>query len=323
MTLVGPSARCQQRQNLALPNARRGTLHPSREKERNIFSSCFSFFFVLFFSVFFLCFCLFLNCFSLLFLLFFLLFLFLTVFSFFFIFLFFLFIFFFLFLFLFLCVFRFLLLGGAAWSPPSLALFFPLLLVGCSFITSSFVTSLSGVAFPLLLRGASSLFGWCCCSPSPVVGWCCLVSSSFWVVLLFFLLPCLWVVLRFSSSFAWCCLVSSFLGVVFLSFYVVLLGFFPLWVVSPVWWCAKPFHWNAEPQRRAAKHLGHTWYIGKRFCKSSRVFFGTLSAGIEFMGFSYIRTNSLLTGGEEWRPNTGSRSEMPVWTVSQKFNHPQ
>ena len=38
MTLVGPSARCQQRQNLALPNARRGTLHPSREKERNIFS---------------------------------------------------------------------------------------------------------------------------------------------------------------------------------------------------------------------------------------------------------------------------------------------
>ena len=27
---------------------------------------------------------------------------------------------------------------------------------------------------------------------------------------------------------------------------------------------AKPFFWNAEPQRRAAKHLGHTWYIGKR-----------------------------------------------------------
>ena len=23
--------------------------------------------------------------------------------------------------------------------------------------------------------------------------------------------------------------------------------------------------WSAEPQRRAAKHLGHTWYIGKRF----------------------------------------------------------
>ena len=25
------------------------------------------------------------------------------------------------------------------------------------------------------------------------------------------------------------------------------------------------FFWGAEPQRRAAKLLGHTWYIGKRF----------------------------------------------------------
>ena len=48
---------------------------------------------------------------------------------------------------------------------------------------------------------------------------------------------------------------------------------------------------NAEPQRRAAKHLGHTWYIGKRFCKSSRVFFSTFSAGIEFTGFPLFRTN--------------------------------
>ena len=38
-----------------------------------------------------------------------------------------------------------------------------------------------------------------------------------------------------------------------------------------------------EPQRRAAKHLGHTWKIGKRFCKSSSVFFSTLPAGIESM----------------------------------------
>ena len=43
---------------------------------------------------------------------------------------------------------------------------------------------------------------------------------------------------------------------------------------------------NAEPQRWAAKHLGHTWYIGKRFRKSSRVFFSTLSAGSESMEFS-------------------------------------
>ena len=89
------------------------------------------------------------------------------------------------------------------------------------------------------------------------------------------------------------------------------------------WWNAKPFYRNAEPQRWAAKHLGHTWYIGKRFWRSSRVFISTSSAGLESMEFSYITTNSLITGGEEWAPNTSSGSEMPVRTVSQKFSHPQ
>ena len=51
------------------------------------------------------------------------------------------------------------------------------------------------------------------------------------------------------------------------------------------------------PQKWAAKHLGHTGYIGKRFCKTSSVFFSTLSAGIESMEFSHIRTNSLITSG--------------------------
>ena len=31
---------------------------------------------------------------------------------------------------------------------------------------------------------------------------------------------------------------------------------------------AQPFYRNAEPHKRAAKHLGHTWFFGKRFCKS-------------------------------------------------------
>ena len=34
---------------------------------------------------------------------------------------------------------------------------------------------------------------------------------------------------------------------------------------SSSWWNAKPFSGNAEPQRWAAKHLGHAWYLGKRF----------------------------------------------------------
>ena len=49
---------------------------------------------------------------------------------------------------------------------------------------------------------------------------------------------------------------------------------------------AKPFFWSADPQRRVAKHLGHTWFIGKRFCKSSSVFFSTLSTRIASMDSS-------------------------------------
>ena len=51
---------------------------------------------------------------------------------------------------------------------------------------------------------------------------------------------------------------------------------------------------------------------GNVFANSSRVFFSTLSAGIESMEFSYVGTNSLLTGGEEWESNTGSE----IWDAS-------
>ena len=44
---------------------------------------------------------------------------------------------------------------------------------------------------------------------------------------------------------------------------------------------AKPFSWNAEPQRRAAKHLGHAWFFGKRFCQSTSFLFSSLSSRIE------------------------------------------
>ena len=44
---------------------------------------------------------------------------------------------------------------------------------------------------------------------------------------------------------------------------------------------ARPFSRNAKPQRRAAKHLGHTWFFGKRFCQSSCVIISTLSTRIE------------------------------------------
>ena len=46
---------------------------------------------------------------------------------------------------------------------------------------------------------------------------------------------------------------------------------------------------------------------GNFFCKSSCVLYSTLSAGIESMEFSYVGTNSLINGGEEWESNTPFR----------------
>ena len=73
---------------------------------------------------------------------------------------------------------------------------------------------------------------------------------------------------------------------------------------------------------RAAKRGRQAFGIHKvfreMFCKSSSVFFSTLSAGVESMDLCYIRTNSPITWGEEWEPNTSSGSEMPVRIVSQK-----
>ena len=60
---------------------------------------------------------------------------------------------------------------------------------------------------------------------------------------------------------------------------------------SKSWRNAKPFSGNAEPQHWAAKYLGHAWYIGKRFCKSSCVFFSTLSAGVQSMDLQCVRTH--------------------------------
>ena len=89
--------------------------------------------------------------------------------------------------------------------------------------------------------------------------------------------------------------------------------------LSNSWRNAKPFYRNAEPQRRAAKHLGHIWFIGKRFCKSRCAIISTLSSIIESMEFFDLGAASFIHSGKEWKANTGSRSERPRWTVSQKF----
>ena len=55
----------------------------------------------------------------------------------------------------------------------------------------------------------------------------------------------------------------------------------------------------AEPQRRAAKHLGHTWYIGKRFCTSRCVFISTLSPRIASLEFIDRRAAPFVHSGEK------------------------
>ena len=62
---------------------------------------------------------------------------------------------------------------------------------------------------------------------------------------------------------------------------------------------------------------------GNAFQIQMRVIFSTLSAGIETMKFQKRRAASFIHSGKEWETNTRSRSEMPVWTVSQKFCHLQ
>ena len=54
---------------------------------------------------------------------------------------------------------------------------------------------------------------------------------------------------------------------------------------SNSWRNAKPFSGNAEPQQWTAKYWRHTWYTGKRFCKSNGVFFTTLSARVQSLDF--------------------------------------
>ena len=90
------------------------------------------------------------------------------------------------------------------------------------------------------------------------------------------------------------------------------------------WKIAETFFCIAAPQRRAAKYMGYTWYIGKRFCKSTSFLFSSLSPRIELsLEETYWGTASHVYSGEKWKIRTKSRSEMLVWIVSQKFSHLQ
>ena len=75
--------------------------------------------------------------------------------------------------------------------------------------------------------------------------------------------------------------------------------------------------------RRKEGLLGYTWYIGKRFCKSTCFLFSSLSSRIASMEFVNRGAAPFVYSGEKCNARTKSRSEMPVWTVSQRFSHLQ
>ena len=60
-------------------------------------------------------------------------------------------------------------------------------------------------------------------------------------------------------------------------------------------------HSFVSPCRREGppKHLGHTWYIGKRFCKSTCIFISSLSSRIESMECVNRGAASLIHRGKE------------------------
>ena len=82
---------------------------------------------------------------------------------------------------------------------------------------------------------------------------------------------------------------------------------------------------NAEPQRRAAKHLGHTWYIGKRFLQIQMRFLQHLIHKNCISGIHHAKSRSI---NPQWRKVKDKKKKnqdlrCQSWTVSQKFSHPQ
>ena len=74
---------------------------------------------------------------------------------------------------------------------------------------------------------------------------------------------------------------------------------------SNSWRDAKPFFWSAEPQRRAAKHLGHAWKIGeKRFLLIQMNLHQLLILKNWTNGVHRSKSRDI---HPQWRRNSGSR----------------
>ena len=93
------------------------------------------------------------------------------------------------------------------------------------------------------------------------------------------------------------------------------------------WWNVKPFYRNAEPKRWAPKHLGHTWWthmvFRETFLQIQPRLLQHLIRRNWFYGVFIYQNQFTHHRRGEWEQYTSSGSEMPVWTVSQKFSHLQ
>ena len=86
--------------------------------------------------------------------------------------------------------------------------------------------------------------------------------------------------------------------------------------------------WDFHSYRRAAKKgrqvFGtHMVFRETFFCKSTCIFIISFSSRIQSMEFVNRGAAPYVYSGENWKERRKSRSEMPVWTVSQRFSHLQ
>ena len=81
---------------------------------------------------------------------------------------------------------------------------------------------------------------------------------------------------------------------------------------------------GVSSRREGPPSIWDTWYIGKRFFANPVVSSTALySPKNRTHGVHRARSRFIHPQWKEWKVKTRSRSEMPVWTVSQKFSHLQ
>ena len=83
--------------------------------------------------------------------------------------------------------------------------------------------------------------------------------------------------------------------------------------------------WDLFSYRRAAEKgrqaFGTHMVYRETFLQSTCILISSLSSRIESVEFVNRGAVPFIYSGEKWKTRTKSRSEMPVWTVSQRFSH--